>query len=111
MRRSTMKEYDLRKILENQTLLQEKIIFFLDAGIITKESISSEEVRGHILKAENTLRFISENIQLGFLDWSITGCYYASYHAALALILTKGYFSRNHLATLCILIKEFYKKG
>ena len=106
-----MKEYDLRKILENQTLLQEKIIFFLDAGIITKESISSEEVRGHILKAENTLRFISENIQLGFLDWSITGCYYASYHAALALILTKGYFSRNHLATLCILIKEFYKKG
>ena len=29
---------------------------------------------------------------------------------ALALIQTKGYTSKNHLATLCILIKEFYKK-
>ena len=41
----------------------------------------------------------------------ITGCYYASYHSALALILTKNYSSKNHLATLLILIKEFYKKG
>jgi len=27
------------------------------------------------------------------------------------LIQTKGYTSKNHLATLCIIIKEFYKKG
>ncbi|HLC74916.1 MAG TPA: hypothetical protein VJH88_03605 [Candidatus Nanoarchaeia archaeon] len=34
-------------------------------------------------------------------------CYY---HAALALILTREYSSKNHLATLCVLIKEFYRK-
>ncbi len=27
------------------------------------------------------------------------------------MIQTKGYTSKNHLATLCIIIKEFYKKG
>ncbi|MDO8656989.1 MAG: hypothetical protein Q7K45_07170 [Nanoarchaeota archaeon] len=25
--------------------------------------------------------------------------------------MTKGYTSKNHLATLCILIKEFYQQG
>jgi uncharacterized protein (UPF0332 family) len=33
------------------------------------------------------------------------------YHSALALALSKGYSSKNHDATLCILIKEFYNKG
>ncbi|MBS3137367.1 HEPN domain-containing protein [Candidatus Woesearchaeota archaeon] len=50
-------------------------------------------------------------MKIGFLDWSIIGCYYACYHATHALIITKGYSSKNHLATLCILIKEFYRKG
>ena len=40
----------------------------------------------------------------------MTGCYYTCYHAALALIQTKGYTSKNHLATLCVIIKEFYRK-
>ena len=29
----------------------------------------------------------------------------------MALIISKGYYSKNHDATLCILIKEYYKKG
>ncbi len=40
-------------------------------------------------------------------DWCITGCYYAVYHAALALLIQKGYTSKNHDATLCILIKKY----
>ncbi len=36
--------------------------------------------------------------------------YYSYYHAALAPIQSKGYTSKNHLATLCVIIKEFYKK-
>jgi len=38
------------------------------------------------------------------------GCYYALYHIALALILKKGFSSKNHDATLCVLIKYYYKK-
>ena len=71
----------------------------------------NDEIKGHIEKAESNLRFIKDNLKLGYNDWCITGCYYASYHIVLALIMTKGYASKNHLATLCILIKEFYRKG
>jgi len=35
--------------------------------------------------------------------------YYCLYHAALSLIIKKGFFSKNHDATLCLLIKNYYK--
>ncbi|MDD4353433.1 MAG: HEPN domain-containing protein [Candidatus Nanoarchaeia archaeon] len=105
-----MKEYDLKQLLENNEFLNEKLNNFLTNNILIKQKIDINEISGHLLKAEHNLRFVQENLKLGFLDWSITGCYYACYHAALALILTKGYSSKNHLATLCVLIKEFYKK-
>jgi uncharacterized protein (UPF0332 family) len=105
-----MKEYDLKKLIDNKDYLNEKINELIDQKMLFKQKIDNDEIQGHILKSEHNLRFIKENIKLGFFDWVITGCYYTSYHAALALILTKGYSSKNHLATLCILIKEFYKK-
>ncbi|MDD9954470.1 MAG: HEPN domain-containing protein [Candidatus Woesearchaeota archaeon] len=105
-----MKEYDVRKLLDNQTFTEEKIQECIDEKKLRKQSIDYEEIKGHIRKAENNLRFITENIKLRFLDWAITGCYYASYHAALALIQAKGYTSKNHYATLCVLIKKFYRK-
>lgn len=75
------------------------------------QTVDQAEIQGHIEKAEHNLSFIRDNLKLGYNDWCITGCYYASYHIVLALILTKGFASKNHLATLCILIKEFYKNG
>lgn len=105
-----MKEHDLNKLLDNPELVQEQINEFIKNKILKKQNIDKEEIKGHIQKSEHNLRFISENIKLGFYDWAITGCYYACYHAALALIQTKGYTSKNHQATLNILIKEFYKK-
>src|SRR3989339_312683 len=110
MRSCTMKEHDLRQLLENQNLLNNTIAEFLFKKTLVQQKQDAFEIQGHLLKAENNLRFIQEVTKLGFLDWSITGCYYACYHAALALIMTKGYTSKNHLATLCVLIKEFYKK-
>ena len=106
-----MKQYDLDKYLKNQELVDQIINEFLKNEIIKIENSSSEEIIGHLLKSEHNLKFVKDNIQLNYLDWAITGCYYASYHSALALILTKGYSSKNHLATLVILIKEFYNKG
>ena len=105
-----MKEYDLKQLLENRGNVHDKIKEFLSKKILLEQKKDTSEIQGHLLKAEHNLRFVQENLKLGFLDWSITGCYYACYHAALALIQTKGYSSKNHLATLCILIKEFYKK-
>jgi len=105
-----IKEYDFDKLVNDEKLLDDKIVDFVNKGILKQQKVDLEEIKGHFLKAENNLRFVSENLRLGFLDWSITGCYYACYHAAMSLILTKNYSSKNHMATLCILIKEFYQK-
>jgi uncharacterized protein (UPF0332 family) len=92
----------------------DEINHLIDDAIKTKmlleQEIIIEEINGHIQKSEHNLRFVNENIKLGFLDWSITGCYYACYHSALSLILTRGYFSKSHLITLALLIRDFYGK-
>ncbi len=105
-----MKKYDLDKFLEDSGLVEEKILNYKKQKIIVVVN-SSSEIKGHLLKAQHNLEFVNHIIKSDFLDWCITGCYYASYHAALSLIMVKGFSSKNHLATLCILIKEFYKKG
>ena len=106
-----MKEYDLNKLLENKEYLNFKIDEFLRQEILKKQPVVLEEIKGHIAKAEHNLIFVKDNLKLGHFDWCINGSYYASYHIVLALILTKGYASKSHLATLCVLIQEFYQKG
>ncbi len=106
-----MKEYDLNKLLEDKGFLEFKIEAFLRQEVLKQQSIIPEEIRGHMAKAEHNLIFVKDNLQLKHFDWCISGCYYASYHIVLALVLTKGYASKSHLATLCILIHEFYRKG
>jgi len=101
----------LDKMLSDNKLLLEKIRNYFEDGSIITIAVNKEEIRGHLLKADNNLKFVNDNIALGYFDWCITGCYYAVYHAALALNILKGYHSKNHDATLCILIKEYYRKG
>jgi uncharacterized protein (UPF0332 family) len=101
----------LNKLLSNDSIVTEKIKKYLLEGTIRKAPANKDEINGHLLKADNNLKFVSDNITLGHFDWCITGCYYAAYHAALALSILKGYHTKSHDATLCILIKEYYRKG
>ena len=105
-----MKEYDLQKLINNPAIVDEKIKELMGKKLLFKQEVDKEEIKGHLLKAEHNLRFVSTIAKEKFFDWALTGCYYSCYHAALALIQSKGYTSKNHLATLLILIKEFYKK-
>ena len=105
-----MKEYDFQKLINNPEIVEEKIKEFIEKNVLFKQEIDKEEIKGHILKAENNLRFITTIAKEKFFDWALTWCYYTCYHAALALIQSKGYTSKNHLATLCVIIKKFYKK-
>ncbi|MBL7170019.1 MAG: hypothetical protein ISS48_03295 [Candidatus Aenigmarchaeota archaeon] len=43
-----------------------------------------------------------------FFDCILVIYYYAVYHAALALIASKGFSSKSHMATLNVLILKFY---
>ena len=110
MRFFTMKEYDLQKLINNPIIVDEKIKELMNKKLLVKQDVDKEEVKGHLLKAEHNLRFIAFISKEPFQDWILTGCYYSCYHSALALIQTKGYTSKNHMATLCIIIKEFYNK-
>ncbi len=68
-------------------------------------------VQGHIEKANHNLKFVKSTLELKeFNDWAIVSAYYSIYHASLALCALKGYSTKDHLATLLILIKEFYQK-
>ncbi len=105
-----MKEYNFQKLINNPEIVEKKIKEFIENNALFKQEVDKEEIKGHILKAENNLRFVATIAEKKFFDWALTGCYYTCYHAALALIQTRGYTSKNHLATLCVIIKEFYKK-
>jgi uncharacterized protein (UPF0332 family) len=102
-----MKKFDIDKFINNLDLVNDKINEYKLSKVITNVN-SISEIQGHLLKVEHNLNFINYLKKSDFSDWAITGCYYAAYHAALALNLTKGYSSKNHLATLLLLIKEFY---
>jgi uncharacterized protein (UPF0332 family) len=79
---------------------------------IKKEAETKELVRGHLEKANHNLRFVKSTLELKeFNDWAIVSAYYAIYHASLALCALKGYSTKDHLATLLIVIREFYSHG
>ena len=84
-----MKQHELDKLLNNRGLVEERIREFEQKKVITK-FVSKSDILGHLAKAEHNLEFAGYQPQKYF-DWAITGWYYACYHAALALIITKGY--------------------
>ena len=85
---------------------------YLLSGKIKKETEVKELIEGHLKKADHNLRFAKSTINLKeFNDWAIVTAYYAIYHASLALCALKGYATKDHNATLLILIKEFYRNG
>ena len=104
-----MNEFELNKLLSSKQELNKRIERYLEEGNIRKQETVKEEIEGHIQKALHNLEFINDTKDK-YSDWMITGCYYAIYQAAIALIQKKGYTSDNHEATLLILIKEYYKE-
>lgn len=104
-----MREKEFWKLLQDPAFLSEKITSYQQKHDIIQCNVSKHEVEGHILKSLHNLAF-AQQTNKQFSDWILVGCYYAAYHAALALLLSRGLSSKNHDATLCLLIREFYKQ-
>src|SRR3989338_1762038 len=84
---------------------------YLKSKKIKIETEINDLVNGHLEKADHNLKFVQSTLELkDFNDWAIVSAYYSIYHASLALCALKGYSTKDHFATLLILIKEFYKK-
>jgi len=103
------KKFDWTIWFENNEELSKSFNFYLKKGLIKEEKETKSLSNSHLNKTNYNLDFINfleeNNV---FFDWEVVGCYYAIYHASLALLVKKGYSSKNHLATLCALIKFYY---
>ena len=98
--------------LENSKEVENSFNFYLKKEVLKEEKENKFLPISHLKKAEYNLRFVNFlNDNKKFYDWIIVGCYYTIYHSALALITKKGFSSKNHLATLCTLIKFYYEQN
>jgi len=96
--------------LEDEKRRESDFQKYLDTKKIKKETEIKELVQGHLEKADHNLRFVKATLELEeFNDWAIVSAYYSIYHASLALCALKGYSTKDHFATLLILIEEFYQ--
>lgn len=75
-------------------------------GLIRKETHAPMLTRSHIEKSLHNLDFV-KSLNHQFMDWKIVGLYYSVYHAALALISSKGYVSKTHNSTISFLKNHF----
>ena len=99
---------NINKLFEDRKYLEEELKFFLAKKHILKIAKNIELVQSHLKKARHNLEFYKLNKNNHtFNDWLIVTLYYALYHSALALIANKNYSSKNHYATILILIKEY----
>ena len=105
-----MKLKKLISLINNKQELTENIKFYLEKQTLSKIERNIFEIKGHLNKAQHNLEFINDLNEEKYPDWILVGCYYAIYQSALALLINKGFFSKNHDATLCVLIKEYLKK-
>src|SRR3989338_5270427 len=99
---------NIEKLFSDKEYLEKEINFFLTKKQIKKINKNPELVNSHLKKARHNLEFYKLNKDYHkFNDWLIVTLYYSLYHSALALITNRNYSSKNHYATILILIKEY----
>jgi len=95
--------------MENKKECEIAFDSYINKGIIKSEEEKQNLSKSHLKKTDYNLDFINHMLdEKRFYDWVIVGCYYAIYHASLALLSIRGYSSKSHLATLCSLICLYY---
>ncbi len=99
---------DIDRLFADKEYLKSEIAFFLSKKHIKIIARNPELVSSHLEKARHNQEFYQLNKKHDkFNDWLVVTLYYALYHSALALITNKNYSSKNHYATILILIKEY----
>lgn len=99
---------NIEKLFSDKEYLEKQLDFFITKKQINFIAENKELVKSHLKKARHNLEFFKLNKEHSkFNDWLIVTLYYSLYHSALALITNKKYSSKNHYATILILIKEY----
>jgi uncharacterized protein (UPF0332 family) len=104
-----MKHAKWEQWLENPNILKKDFTGYVQRKVIRKGA-TKIEVQGHLRKAKRNLLFSRKVIDefKDFYEWTFISYYYAVYHSALALVALQGYKTKSHLATISILIKNYF---
>lgn len=99
---------DIDKFFDDKIALENELNFFTSKKQVQRIEENKELVSSFMKKAKHNMEFYKLNkFQNKFNDWLIVILYYSLYHSALALITNKKYYSKNHYATILILISEY----
>ncbi|MBT3404700.1 DNA-binding protein [archaeon] len=99
---------NIKKLFLDRNYLDNQIKFFIENKQIKSIKSNPELVQSHIEKAKHNLGFFKLNKKYSeYKDWQIVSLYYSLYHASLALITHRNYSSKNHSATILLLIREY----
>jgi len=105
----------------NKKILERDFRSYIRDRIIRKINPNPRLVKLHLNKAFHNLDFaiftlnnqdkINKRLEEEtYFDWVVIISYYAMYHSATALLYKSGYKTSTHLATICVLCKEFLGK-
>jgi len=97
---------NIRYYLGNEGKIQESYDFFINKEQLVEIDPREELIEAHIKKAEHNLGVLKQ-LNKEYSDWKIIALYYCLYHSCLALLVRKGYISKNHTATLIFLLKHY----
>ncbi len=87
-----------------------KLEELLQRGLIKKQSVDKDEIEGSLSLAKHFLKRAKGNRTLGFFDVVFLLAYNAMFHAARALLFSKGYKERGHFAMIDAL-RGLYKNN
>lgn len=77
---------------------------------LRKISPNTETAKAHLTKAIHNFEAMKRFHELGYSDWSVSAAFYTLYHGLLAILVQRGYESRNQSCTFA-LIEDFINKG
>lgn len=58
----------LNRLLSDNAIVSEKIKQYVDDKTIKRLPVDKEEMKGHIMKADHNLKFVNDNMALGYFD-------------------------------------------
>ena len=79
----------------------------MDEGRLVKIPVQPDLVQKEVEAAKTDLKTAEESASEGKFKWATVQAYYSMFHAAKALVLSKGYREKSH-ACLTVALKELF---
>jgi len=82
----------------------------LEKGFLERVKVDEELVKKEFAEAEYDLERAGLDLKSGDVKWAIVKSYYSVFHAARAVLYSRGYRERRHFA-VGVVLRELEKRG